>query len=259
MSYRKGLEQLRIQWDATEELTAAEEGDRRGNVRAGYSGGVKPYTPKRSSGGGFMSGVSRNLGEPEEEEEEERYAGDEAYNQVRAGNEALMANAVSEGDVVPEHSMPEGTKLKASSLDNDPAFQKQLSTMQAKWPGLTKAKLYNTINGESGFNPKAYNKSGASGLFQFMPATAKGLGYTTSEIMGKDPAGQLKVYDEYLTANGYNGGELGIMQAAPAFANASPDTEVYRRGTAAHKQNPGWRGSDGRITVRSINAYYHKG
>jgi hypothetical protein len=143
------------------------------------------------------------------------------------------------------------------SLKNDPEFQKKLAEMKAKYPGLTDQQIYNVIGGESGFNFAAVNgSSGATGGFQFIPSTASSLGYSTAQIQAMSPAQQLAVYDKYLASNGYRGGKLGIMQAAPAFASRPGNTIVYPRGTAAWNQNPGWRGSDGNITVDSINRYY---
>jgi hypothetical protein len=142
-------------------------------------------------------------------------------------------------------------------LKNDPEFQKKLAEMKAKYPGLTDQQIYNVIGGESGFNFAAVNsQSGATGAFQFIPSTAAGLGYSTAQIQAMTPAQQLGVYDQYLASNGYKGGALGIMQAAPKYAGASGNTIVYQRGSAAWNQNPGWRGSDGNITVDSINRYY---
>ena len=44
--------------------------------------------------------------------------------------------------------------------------------------------LMAVINAESGFNPKARNKrSGATGLIQFMPRTARGLGTSTENFV----------------------------------------------------------------------------
>lgn len=143
-------------------------------------------------------------------------------------------------------------------LDNDPAFQAKLSEMMQKYPGLTKEEIYRTIQGESNFNTTAYNSSGATGLFQFMPGTANDLGYTTSQIQKMSASEQLAVYDKYLDKYNYQGGSLGIMQAAPGKANKPGNYEVYTQDTAAWRQNPGWRGPDGRITVDSINAYYDK-
>lgn len=143
------------------------------------------------------------------------------------------------------------------SLKNDPEFQAKLNEMKAKYPGLTDQQIYNVIGGESGFNFKAVNsQSGATGAFQFIPSTASSLGYTTAQIQGMSPAQQLGVYDKYLSTNGYKGGALGIMQAAPAYAGKPSNFEVYAQGTKAWAQNPGWRGPDGKITVGSINRYY---
>jgi hypothetical protein len=148
-------------------------------------------------------------------------------------------------------------QLSREALDNDPEFQKKLQELIEKYPGLTKDELYRVIQGESGFNSKAVNAtSGATGLFQFMPSTANGLGYTTEQIQNMTPAQQLEVYDKYLGSFNYGGGPLGIMQAAPAYANKPGDFEVYSIGSKAWNQNPGWRGPDGRITVNSINNYY---
>ncbi len=143
-------------------------------------------------------------------------------------------------------------------LENDPEFQAKLAEMMEKYPGLTKEEIYRTIQGESNFNSTAVAGSGATGLFQFMPGTANDLGYTTAQIQAMTPAQQLSVYDQYLDKNNYQGGSLGIMQAAPAYANKPGNFEVYGVGTPAWNQNPGWRGPDGRITVDSINAYYDK-
>lgn len=149
------------------------------------------------------------------------------------------------------------------SLKNDPAFQAKLAEMKVKYPGLSDDAIYRVINGESAFDTKALNYdfekqkgSRAAGLFQFIPRTAAGLGYTTEQILNMNAAEQLGVYDKYLSQNGYRGGPLGIMQAAPGYASKPGDFEVYSPGTAEYAQNPPWRGPDGRITVNSINAYY---
>lgn len=145
----------------------------------------------------------------------------------------------------------------ASALDNDTEFQAQLNEMLEKYPGLTKEELYRVMQGESNFNSTALNSdSGATGLFQFTPGTAEFLGYTTGEIQNMTPSEQLAVYDQYLDAFDYRGGPLGIMQAAPAYASKGLGYEVYSPGTKAYEQNPGWVGSDGKITVASINSYY---
>jgi hypothetical protein len=68
------------------------------------------------------------------------------------------------------------------------------------------------------------------------------------------------LYEKYLDKWGYDGSySLGILQAAPAKRNVSPDTIIYKKGSAAWKQNPGWRDKKtGHITKASIDAYYRR-
>jgi hypothetical protein len=115
------------------------------------------------------------------------------------------------------------------------------------------------IQGESGFNPTAMNEnSRATGLFQFIPSAAETLGTSVEEIRGMPPAEQVRLYEKYLDTYNYDGSNrLGIMQAAPAYADKDQDAVIYDVGSAAWEQNPGWRElNDGPITVRSINTYY---
>lgn len=148
------------------------------------------------------------------------------------------------------------------ALENDPEFQAEMDRMLTKYPNLTKEDLYRVMQGESGFNTTAFNSnSGATGLFQFIPTTANELGYTTDQIQNMSASQQLSVYGEYLDRWDYGSGAqsgLGIMQAAPAYASRPGNFEVYAPGSRAYAQNPGWVGSDGRITVNSINGYYNK-
>lgn len=148
---------------------------------------------------------------------------------------------------------------ESTGLTEDPEFMAQLGRMKEKYPGLSESEVFRVIKGESSFNPSAQNKdTNATGLFQFMPTVLGELGFTTDDILGMAPAEQLKVYEKYLDKWNYSGNNsLGIMQAAPAYANASEDTVVYSKGSKAWEVNPGWRPADGGdITVKSINAYY---
>ncbi len=156
-------------------------------------------------------------------------------------------------------SKPRQVRLSAEILDNDPEFTARLIAMMVRFPGLTREELYRVIKGESNYILNARNsKTDAAGLFQFIPSTAEGLGHTTGEIRNMTAAQQLEVYERYLVQNSYPGGQLGIMQAAPAYARRGDDYEVYKPGTRAYELNPPWRGPDGKITVGSINAYYAK-
>lgn len=59
--------------------------------------------------------------------------------------------------------------------------------------------LANLINFESGFNPAAVNSvSGATGLIQFMPSTARSLGTSTGAIRGMSASAQMPLVQLYL-------------------------------------------------------------
>lgn len=70
--------------------------------------------------------------------------------------------------------------------------------------GLDPAIFIAQLNQESGFNPKAKNpKSGAIGIAQFMPSTAKGMGFTA----GIDPLRDIRMAAQYMKSKlkMYNG------------------------------------------------------
>jgi len=58
---------------------------------------------------------------------------------------------------------------------------------------MNPAWLSNVIMLESSWNPKAYNKSGAVGLIQFMPKTLKDYGLLSVQLAAKIPAGKTPV------------------------------------------------------------------
>ena len=160
-----------------------------------------------------------------------------------------------------------GRRLSQNILEDDAEFQAKLAEMEKKYPGqgFSKQKLYNTIKGESAFDTGARNKNtNASGLFQFtQPALDDinkkfGTNHTLQSVRSSSATEQLGIYDQYLERWNYNGSnELGIMQGAPAFANRSLSEVVYKEGSSAWKQNPGWRPtSGGDITVADMNNYY---
>ena len=162
-----------------------------------------------------------------------------------------------------------GRKLSQNILEDDPEFQAKLAEMEKKYPGqgFSKQKIYNTIKGESAFDTGARNKNtNASGLFQFtQPALDDinkkfGTNHTLQSVRSSSATQQLGIYDQYLDRWNYNGSnELGIMQGAPAYANRGLSSVVYKSGSAAWKQNPGWRPtSGGDITVADMNNYYAK-
>ena len=151
-------------------------------------------------------------------------------------------------------------RTSIAELEADPTWEAKMAEMEAKYPGLSRDDIYRIIQGESKFVVRDVNSIGATGLFQFTEGAAGDLGYTTSQIGAMTPTQQLQVYDEYLAFWKYNpANSLGIVQGAPKYASKPASTVVYDVGSAAWRQNPGWRPSDGGpITVGSMNDYYNK-
>lgn len=176
------------------------------------------------------------------------------YNQLHEQNKELKAQGSATTEVTPDLKHPKS----AETLRSDTAFMSKLNTMIDKYPGLTEGEVFKIIDGESAFDPKAVSGAKAAGLFQMMPDSLAELGFTSQELLAMEPTEQLGVYEQYLKRWDYDGSYgLGIVQAAPAYRKSSPDTVVYKKGSAAWKQNPGWRSSkSGPITKRSIEAYY---
>lgn len=106
-------------------------------------------------------------------------------------------------------------------------------------------------------------QSGATGLIQFLPSVARSLGTTTDELAKMSSTEQLPYVMRYLSERGVTSdspqSDYVLAVAAPAFVGREPHAVVYRKGTKAWEQNPGWRPADGGdITVGSIQAFYER-
>ena len=166
-----------------------------------------------------------------------------------------------------EGGLDPSLNAQAAKLFEDKYFKDNFENLLNKYPQVSRYELLRIIDGESNFNPAARNKdTNASGLFQFTPTVAGELGFTPEEIRDMPASSQLSLYEKYLDKWGYDGSySLGILQAAPAYRNASPDTPIYKENDTvkwkrkAWEQNPGWRDKKtGHITKASIDAYYRR-
>ena len=115
---------------------------------------------------------------------------------------------------------------------------------------------------ESKFDPKVlnYKGSGAVGLIQFMPNTAKDLNSSTWELMRMSPERQLDFVNEYLqrVKNKYGPYEsltdlyLGILY--PRAMGQDYCYTLFAKPTKAYRRNSGLdENKDGRITVSDID------
>lgn len=153
------------------------------------------------------------------------------------------------------------TATGAGSADFDKALNEQ-----AEAEGLDPGKIRGIIGKESGGDPGAQNDSGATGLIQFMPKTARALGTTTEKLKNMSAAEQVPLVIKYLKSKGLTDkstqGDYYVALAAPGYVG-KPDSTVivddgvtWDKDSKAWQQNPSWRPKDGGpITVGSIKAY----
>lgn len=117
--------------------------------------------------------------------------------------------------------------------------------------------LMSCIAFESGetFSPDIRNAagSGATGLIQFMPATASGLGTTTDALADMDAVEQLDYVQKYFKPYASRINSLPDMYMAilmPKYVG-QPDDAVLFSGGVAYRQNSGLDANhDGKITKR---------
>jgi tape measure domain-containing protein len=105
--------------------------------------------------------------------------------------------------------------------------------------------LLNAMAFETGgsFSPKAHNPtSGATGLIQFLPSTARGLGTSTDQLAGMTALKQLDYVFSYLKSfAGKLNSQSDVYSAifSPANVGAPDETAMYRKGTIAYRDNSG--------------------
>lgn len=132
---------------------------------------------------------------------------------------------------------------KIENVKNNPnvtaEFKREVVAM-ARRLGTRPEYLMSVMSFESGLNPKTVNgTSGATGLIQFLPGTARGLGTTTDALRGMSSVEQLKYVEKYFQS--YKG-KLGTLEGVytsvlSGTAHPNPKDVLFRRGTSAYSQN----------------------
>lgn len=150
--------------------------------------------------------------------------------------------------------IPTGEQLQFTIRLNQIAIA--LGIKNANW-------LMQVFHAESRVNPKAYNgATGATGLIQFMPATAKGLGTTTAYLKTLTATQQLDwVYKYFLPYKGRLNSYFDVYLVVffPA-AIGKADTWIMQTSKLSPeiiaKQNPAINIiKDGKITVAEFKQY----
>ena len=119
------------------------------------------------------------------------------------------------------------------------------------------------------FSPKIKNAagSGAVGLIQFMPRTAKGLGTTSDSLSNMTAVNQLDYVEKYFKPRKGKLNSLEDVYMAilyPAAIGKPESHALFQKGTTAYKQNSGLdKDKNGSITLKEISSkvrgMYEKG
>ena len=153
------------------------------------------------------------------------------------------------------------------TVPDDQSFRESVSAA-AKRLGVSEDDLYAVMAFETGgtFNPAEKNRagSGATGLIQFMPSTAEGLGTTTDELAKMSRTEQMKYVEKFLSNKGISGKGLSDLYMAVLFpvAVGKPDDFVlFGKGAIegytgkAYEQNKGLdANNDGSVTKAEASA-----
>ncbi|MGL4178238.1 MAG: hypothetical protein ACRCSN_19455 [Dermatophilaceae bacterium] len=123
-----------------------------------------------------------------------------------------------------------------------PEFLRRTEQIAAKL-GCPPEHLMAVMSFETGgsFSAAQKNMAGgsATGLIQFMPATARGLGTTTAELARMTPVQQLDYVEKYFGNGRYTTVEGLYSKVLAGRAVNDPGGVLFREGTAAHRANRG--------------------
>lgn len=152
---------------------------------------------------------------------------------------------------------PTGGFVPANWKD-DPEFTAELNRVAQKF-NINANDLLAVMLVETGgtLNPAIRNKSsGATGLIQFMPSTARGLGTTTDDLAKMTRAQQMKYVEKYFDnklPQGATGGQIYAAVFLPAFIK---EEILTVRGEAYYNANVGLDyNNDGKISRSDLDAH----
>ena len=137
-----------------------------------------------------------------------------------------------------------------------PEFKQKVDAIEQRLK-MEPGSLMSVIRFETGgsFDPAVRNRagSGATGLLQFMPSTAKSLGTSTDALAQMSAEDQLEYVERYLSPYKGKMGTLKDAYMAVLYPKAIGKPEFYplfTQGTTAYRQNAGLdRDKKGVVTV----------
>lgn len=142
------------------------------------------------------------------------------------------------------------------------AFRERVVAI-AREIGADPSQLMAVMYFESVLNPAAVNSvSGASGLIQFMPSTARGLGTTVEDIRRMPALEQLELVRRYFLPYAGRVGDLASLYMAvlyPAAIGRADDDTLFAQGSAAYRDNAALDvNGDGRVTKAEATSFVFK-
>ena len=166
-------------------------------------------------------------------------------------------------DTLARPNSVDAQKIDTTAIQ-DPDFKAKLEKVAGAL-GVKSSDLMAIMKQESGVNPAIYNKagSGAVGLIQFMPDTARRLGTTTEQLAQMDAVQQLDYVYKYFKMTGVGNGTLGDLYMAvfmPKYVGYDDSTVLGKSGDGGfsgkvYAQNAGLdRKKDGTITVADVKS-----
>ncbi|CAB4125384.1 LT_GEWL domain containing protein [uncultured Caudovirales phage] len=181
---------------------------------------------------------------------------------TRRAAEKFPEIATKYKDTLARPNSVDAQKIDVTTIQ-DPDFKAKLEKV-ANALGVKSSDLLAIMKQESGVNPAAVNKmSGATGLIQFMPATAQILGTTTQALGQMDSVQQLDYVYKYFKMTGVGNGTLGDLYMAvfmPKYVGYPEETVLGANGASGfsgkvYAQNAGLdRNRDGTITVADVKS-----
>lgn len=165
-------------------------------------------------------------------------------------------NDVSNDSIIP--AKVKGIVINRSGAAlKEPGFMEGLKKVASNL-GVNADDMLKVMTKESGLNPAAVNRySNATGLIQFMPSTARGLGTTVEELRDMSGVEQLKYIELYYKRLGIKAGmdvgDIYILNFYPAAINKPRDYVIASSGSKIYSQNAGLDvNKDGKITVQDV-------
>lgn len=202
--------------------------------------------------------VPVNSGEEQGQVLKDTHADQPISPTAAAEKQIVNAGDIRQNAFLNQQLSPSGFDYNAiQGLENNPnvtpEFIREVEAMSARL-GARPEHILSAMSFETGgtFSPSIQNGIGATGLIQFIPSTARGLGTSTDALRQMSPTQQMEFVEKYFQPFK---GKLDSLEKVYTSILAgspknSPDDVLFRRGTRAYAQNPLDWNRDGKITAQ---------